>query len=550
MFRYRSVRPLWHALMLAALGAVFVAPSSAAAQNTELTPSPDDPDVANRSEAKYTISFTGAWTTTVTSGGVPGSAHFSPLIGGVHNDQVKFLEAGGTASAGVESMAELGDTFTLRNQINAAGANRLSVIHRSGNVGPTATVTFSDVTLTTDHPRVTLVTMIAPSPDWFVGVSGLSMLDSSGNWKESVSVNLYPWDAGTEEGTEFSLNNLETDPQGVITSLRNTGKFNDNKMATLTFTRTSVLPAAPTIRAVHPGDEALTVLWTAPSGVTDITAYDLRYILTSADETVDSNWKVEQDVWTEGSLRYILRGLTNGAGYDVQVRAVTNTDGLWSETVAGTPAEPGETRATAADLPLGVSVGGEFDTLSDVDYYKFTLTAETGVLLLTRGDLDTVGLLYDEHGDVLAYNDDGRLVGEPLNFLIARTLDAGTYFVRVTLHSSSSETGAYRVGVRAIADTTATSDADEVEVGSFENGLIDPEEDEDYFQFTLTEETDVILRSGPPVTDTVGELLNNSGTSITENDDGSCSAGRLSFSFAGSWRRAPTTSRSRRSRKK
>ena len=59
-------------------------------------------------------------------------------------------------------------------------------------------------------------------------------------------------------------------------------------------------PAAPTISAVHAGDAALTVLWTAPSGVTGITAYDLRIILTSADETVDANWTVPKDVWTEG----------------------------------------------------------------------------------------------------------------------------------------------------------------------------------------------------------------------------------------------------------
>ena len=521
MFRSGSARPLRQALLLVALGAVFVVPGSTWGQDTSLTPSPDDPDVAVRSEAIYTITFTGAWTTTVTPGGLPGGAHFSRLIGGVHNDEVTFLESGEEASAGVESMAEVGGYSTLRSEINAAGDDRLSILQgTSDTLSPTAPVTFSDVTLTTDHPRVTLVTMIAPSPDWFVGVSGLSMLDSSGDWKESVSVNLYPWDAGTEEGTEFSLTNAETVPQGVISSIRNTGKFNDNKMATLTFTRTAVTSSAPSIDAVHPGDEALTVLWTAPPSVPDITAYDLRWILTSADETVDSNWTIVEDVWTEGSLRYILRGLTNGSGYDVQVRAVTDTDGVWSETVAGTPAEPGETRATASDLPLGVLLGSEFDSLSDVDYYKFTLTAESGVVLLTRGDLDTVGLLYDEDGDVVAYNDDGRIAGEPLNFLIARTLAAGTYYVEVTLHSTESETGSYRVGVRAIADTTGTSDAHEVEVGDFDNGLIYPEEDEDYFQFTLTEETDIILRSGPPVTDTVGELLNNSGTSITENDDG------------------------------
>ena len=521
MFRSRSVRPLRQALVLAALGAVFVVPGSAWAQDTSLTPSPDDPDVAVRSEARYTITFTGAWTTTVTPGGLPGGAHFSRLIGGVHNDEVTFLESGEEASAGVESMAEVGGYSTLRSEINAAGDDRLSILQgTSDTLSPTATVAFSDVSLSTDHPRVTLLTMIAPSPDWFVGVSSLSMLDSSGGWKESVTVDLYPWDAGTEDGTEFSLSNSATNPKGNITSLQGVGKFNSNKIATLTFTRTSVLPAAPTITAVHPGDEALTVVWTAPSGVTDITAYDLRWILTSADETVDSNWKVEEDVWTEGKLRYVLAGLTDDSGYDVQVRAVTDTDGTWSATVAGTPTEPGNTFATALPLPLDIPLGGDIDLTNDLDIFEFTLTEETEVVLFALGDLDTVGVLYDEDGTLLDANDDGGRVGEPLNFLISATLGAGTYYLNVSTHFLSFDTGPYQVRVNTIADTTGISDAEEVEVGSFENGLIDPGGDEDYFQFTLDEETDVLLRAGPPVTDTVGELLDNNGMSLAENDDG------------------------------
>ena len=42
----------------------------------------------------------------------------------------------------------------------------------------------------------------------------------------------------------------------------------------------------------------------------------------------------------------------------------------------------------------------------------------------------------------------------------------------------------------------------------------------DYFQFTLSRETDVLLRGGPPVTDTVGELLDSGSNSLAANDDG------------------------------
>ena len=501
--------------------ALLSVPAPAGAQNTELTPSPDDPDVTDRSEAKYTITFTGAWTTTVTPGGLPGGAHFSRLIGGVHNDQAVFLESGETASAGVESMAEIGGYTTLRNEINAAGANRLSVIQgTTDNIGPTATRTFTDVTLSTDHPRVTLVTMIAPSPDWFVGVSGLSMLESAGDWKASVSVDLYPWDGGTEDGTEFSLSNSVTNPQGNITSIRNTGKFNDNKIATLTFTRTSVLTSAPTIGAVHPGDEALTVVWDAPTGVSDITAYDLRWILTSRDETVESNWTVVDDAWTEGDLHHVLTGLTDGSGYDVQARAVTATDGSWSATVAGTPSDPGATRDTATNLPLDVPLGGELDSTSDIDYFKFTLTAETGVLLFSRGELDTYGALHDGDGNLLRYSFDAPDPDDRDNFLIWGTRAAGTYYLLVEISPFSTKTGAYTVQARTLPDTTGVSDAHEVDIDGFEYGLIHPQGDEDYFKFTLGAETDLLLTSGTLQWDTAAELLDSNSMSIEENDNG------------------------------
>ena len=140
-------------------------------------------------------------------------------------------------------------------------------------------------------------------------------------------------------------------------------------------------PPAPTTSAVHPGNGALKVVWTAPEGVTGVTAYDLRWILTSADETVDSDWTVEEDVWTEGELLYVLFGLIDGSGYDVQVRAVTDADGAWSTTVGATPAEPINVFVAAVALPLGLPVGAVLTSPDDYDLFRFTLTEETGVIL-------------------------------------------------------------------------------------------------------------------------------------------------------------------------
>jgi len=191
---------------------------------------------ASGPKATYTVTYTGTWTASATPGGVPDGAHFSPLIGGVHNANVAFLEAGGTATAGIEAMAERGRTAALTKEIEAAGANALSVLRKESGSGATESSTFESVVLTADHPRITLLSMIAPSPDWFVGVFGLSLLDAEGGWVEALTVDLHPYDAGTEEGEEFSFDNPATVPQGTITSLRGASMFSDIPMATLTFT--------------------------------------------------------------------------------------------------------------------------------------------------------------------------------------------------------------------------------------------------------------------------------------------------------------------------
>ena len=85
--------------------------------------------------------------------------------------------------------------------------------------------------------------------------------------------------------------------------------------------------------------------WTAPSsdGFSAIIAYDLRYIEASADETVDSNWTVVEDVWTNDSdtLQYTLAGLTARTEYVLQLRAVNAVgEGPWSESARATTEEP------------------------------------------------------------------------------------------------------------------------------------------------------------------------------------------------------------------
>ena len=296
------------------------------AEDTSLSPPPGDPVAANPSTAVYSVTFQGAWTSSVTPDGVPGGAHFSRLVGGVHSATVTFLEGGQTASSGVESMAELGGVADLKSEvqtaIDATPQTALSVLEGDTDfVGPQVSKTLEDVELTTDFPRVTLTTMVARSPDWFVGVSGLPLLDDQGHWLRSHEVHLYPWDAGTEDGSEFSLNNLATSPQGVITSIRGTGKFSTEPIATLAF----ALQSVRTILNVAENTAASTDIGaplTLPG--TGTVTYTLGGTDAASFDIVASSGQVQ----TKGALDYETK-----SSYEVTVTA-TDTDGSVTTTVA------------------------------------------------------------------------------------------------------------------------------------------------------------------------------------------------------------------------
>ena len=84
--------------------------------------------------------------------------------------------------------------------------------------------------ISTAFPLVTLVTMVAPSPDWFVGVSGLSLVEN-GAWVQTKSVDLVPWDAGTDSGASYGSADRATAPPTGIQLLAGAPVENGGRVA-------------------------------------------------------------------------------------------------------------------------------------------------------------------------------------------------------------------------------------------------------------------------------------------------------------------------------
>ncbi len=99
------------------------------------------------------------------------------------------------------------------------------------------------------------------------------------------------------------------------------------------------MPDAQAISGVTAGAASLHVAWTAPSdtGGALIISYDLRYIETNASTKSATDWTVVERAST-GSLTGVIRGLTAGIEYNVQVRAFNGAHtSPWSATATGTP---------------------------------------------------------------------------------------------------------------------------------------------------------------------------------------------------------------------
>jgi hypothetical protein len=182
-------------------------------------PSPSPTSAAPAATARYQVTFETTWTSATHPTDFPADAHFSPLIGGTHSAAARFWQPHAGASDGIEAMAERGRTSPLDTEITAAvNAGTARRVLRGSGVATLPGTASIDFEIDLEQPLVTLVTMIAPSPDWFVGVHDLSLVER-GNWVEEKTVALFPYDAGTDHGATYASPDRDTQPREPIRAI-------------------------------------------------------------------------------------------------------------------------------------------------------------------------------------------------------------------------------------------------------------------------------------------------------------------------------------------
>jgi hypothetical protein len=201
---------------------------------------------AHAGSATYTVTFESAWSQAMHPTDYPADAHFSLFVGATHNAGYSIFKDRGTATEGLKKVAEMGAPSPLDAEIqNAIAARRAGQLIRGEPVKTLPGKSTMQFTADDAHPMISIVTMVAPSPDWITGVSGLALKDK-GKWVDRKVVTVYAWDAGTDSGATFLAPDRPTSPrEAVHLSSRSIFVANDKRlpMGTFTFVKQSE-PAA------------------------------------------------------------------------------------------------------------------------------------------------------------------------------------------------------------------------------------------------------------------------------------------------------------------
>jgi len=166
--------------------------------------------------ARYKLTFNAVWSMQTHPNEFPASAHFSGLIGMTHNGNAMLFAKGETASDGIKNMAETGSKNPLEAEIqnfisNGTGFTLIS----GGGIGSSPGEVSLEFDIIISHSLVSVVSMLAPSPDWFIAVSNIDLFGNDG-WVTSKTITVNIYDAGTDNGATFSSPDDPTLPRVPI----------------------------------------------------------------------------------------------------------------------------------------------------------------------------------------------------------------------------------------------------------------------------------------------------------------------------------------------
>ena len=169
------------------------------------------------SPVEYTVIVKSTWTKVSHPFEYPSGAHFSGMIGASHNAKYSIFAIGRRPTPGLERLSEEGKHSPLDTEIRTAiDQGNALMLFESGGIKNWRDSMVATVRVDAAHPLVSVVNMVAPSPDWFTGASDVNLADN-GAWITRRTVTLYAYDSGGDDGTTYKAKDKDTNPKKPTT---------------------------------------------------------------------------------------------------------------------------------------------------------------------------------------------------------------------------------------------------------------------------------------------------------------------------------------------
>uniref|UniRef100_A0A0A1X8F0 Spondin-2 n=1 Tax=Zeugodacus cucurbitae TaxID=28588 RepID=A0A0A1X8F0_ZEUCU len=211
------------------------------------------------------------------------TAQWTRTLGRTHDSSYALFHIGQQATAGVKQFAETGKSDLLDSivgeqqqqqmqhqqqlqqlqQQNVANGNSFAGFVPTANAVRGERSVFDEFNIPavlvgdgrqetkffvdSNHSMVSLMTRIVPSPDWFIGVDSFQLC-VGGSWIDTVTVEMDPLDAGTDNGFTFTAPNWPTSPQGVI--YRITSRYPAHPASSFFYPKSKRLPPIATFQFI------------------------------------------------------------------------------------------------------------------------------------------------------------------------------------------------------------------------------------------------------------------------------------------------------------
>ena len=166
-------------------------------------------------EIVYKVIFHGRWSKQLHHPFYTKGAHMSPVVVLSHKIQDVLFKNGGFATKGLQIVTETENVDAISEELKALGNDGQILDFTIGTKIDVPGIDEVNIIVSEEKPKVTAISMIAPSPDWFVAVQNINLFEN-GEWVDIKHVETTLYDAGTDNGLTFNSRNSPTTPKETI----------------------------------------------------------------------------------------------------------------------------------------------------------------------------------------------------------------------------------------------------------------------------------------------------------------------------------------------